>query len=92
MPNTKSAIRRVRRAKLQTSVNRVRRSKYRSIIKLMNSLINNNKKNEAKKLLPKLNSQLMKVAKTGAIKKKLHLEIYLGLVKKFIHLNKTIIS
>ena len=70
MPNTKSAIRRVRRAKLQTSVNRVRRSKYRSIIKLINSLINNNKKNEAKKLLPKLNSQLMKVAKTGAIKKK----------------------
>ena len=70
MPNTKSAIRRVRRTKLQTSVNRVRRSKYRSIIKLMNSLINNNKKNEAKKLLPKLNSQLMKVAKTGAIKKK----------------------
>ena len=70
MPNTKSAIRRVRRAKLQTSVNRVRRSKYRSIIKLMNSLINNNKKNEAKKLLPQLNSQLMKVAKTGAIKKK----------------------
>ena len=70
MPNTKSAIRRVRRAKLQTSVNRVRRSKYRSIIKLMNSLINNNKKNDAKKLLPKLNSQLMKVAKTGAIKRK----------------------
>ena len=70
MPNTKSAVRRVRRAKLQTSVNRVRRSKYRSIIKLMNSLINNNKKKEAKELLPKLNSQLMKVAKTGAIKKK----------------------
>ena len=70
MPNTKSAVRRVRRAKLQTSVNRVRRSKYRSIIKLMNSLINNNKKKEAKELLPKLNSQLMKVAKTGAIKRK----------------------
>ena len=70
MPNTKSAIRRVRRTKLQTSVNRVRRSKYRSIIKLINSLVNRKKKNEAKKLLPKFNSQIMKIAKTGVIKKK----------------------
>ena len=70
MPNTKSAIRRIRRVKLQTFTNRVRRSRYRSIIKLMNSLIDRKKKNEAKKLLPKLNSQVMKVAKTGAIKKK----------------------
>ena len=92
MPNTKSAIRRVRRVKLQTAANRVRRSKYRSVIKLMNSLIRGKKKNEAKKLLPKLNSQIMKIAKTGAIKKKLPLEIYQGLVKKFIHLNKTILS
>lgn len=70
MPNTKSAIRRIRRVKLQTFTNRVRRSRYRSIIKLMNSLIDRKKKNEAKKLLPKLNSQVMKVAKTGTIKKK----------------------
>ena len=51
MPNTKSAIRRVRRVKLQTAANRVRRSKYRSVIKLMNSLIRGKKKSEAKKLL-----------------------------------------
>ena len=70
MPNTKSAIRRVRRVKLQTAANRVRRSKYRSVIKLMDSLIRGKKKNEAKKLLPKLNSQIMKIAKTGAIQKK----------------------
>ena len=70
MPNTKSAIRRARRVKLQTSVNRMRISKYRSIIKLINSLIDRKKKNEAKKLLPKFNSQIMKIAKTGVIKKK----------------------
>ena len=33
MPNTKSAIRRVRRIKKQTLVNRVRKSKYKSAIK-----------------------------------------------------------
>ena len=70
MPNTKSAIRRVRRVKAQTSANRIRRSKYRSIIKMMNSLILSKKKDEAKKLLPKLNSQIMKIVKTGTIKKR----------------------
>ena len=39
MPNTKSAIRRVRRVKTQTSVNRLRKSKYRSAIKQMEELI-----------------------------------------------------
>ena len=35
----------------------------------MNSLINDKKKIEALKFLPKLNSELMKIAKTGIIKK-----------------------
>ena len=35
----------------------------------MNSLIENKKKSEALKFLPKLNSELMKVAKTGIVKK-----------------------
>tara|TARA_B100000242_G_C42856366_1_gene397562 strand:+ start:419 stop:577 length:159 start_codon:yes stop_codon:yes gene_type:complete len=35
----------------------------------MNTLIENKKKQEALKFLPKLNSELMKVAKTGIIKK-----------------------
>ena len=35
----------------------------------MNLLIQNKKKTEALKFLPKLNSELMKVAKTGIIKK-----------------------
>jgi len=69
MPNTKSAIRRVRRASKQTSVNRVRKSKYKSMIKEINILIETKKKKEAIKLLPKLNSQLMKIAKTGVVKR-----------------------
>ena len=69
MPNTKSAIRRVRRASKQTSVNRVRKSKYKSMIKEINILIETKKKKEEIKLLPKLNSQLMKIAKTGVVKR-----------------------
>ena len=33
MPNTKSAIRRVRRVKKQTQINRIRRSKYKNAVK-----------------------------------------------------------
>ena len=69
MPNTKSAIRRVRRVSKQTSVNRIRKGKYKSIIKGITLLITAKKKKEAIKLLPKFNSQLMKIAKVGVIKK-----------------------
>ena len=69
MPNTKSAIQRVRRVNKQTSVNKIRKSKYKSTIKEIDLLIAKKKKKEAVKLLPKLNSQLMKIAKTGIIKK-----------------------
>ena len=70
MPNIKSAIRRVRRVKIQTTVNKVRRSKYKLAIKKMNMLIVEKKKDEAIKFFPKLNSQIMKIVKTGVVKKK----------------------
>ena len=69
MPNTKSAIRRTQKTKIQTSINRIRKSKYKSIIKEISLLITAKKKKEAIKLLPKFNSQLMKIAKVGVIKK-----------------------
>ena len=69
MANTKSAIKRIRRIAKQTLVNKTRRSKYRNAIKKMNLLLEEKKKAEALKFLPKLNSELMKVAKTGIIKK-----------------------
>ena len=70
MANTKSAIKRIRKISKQTSVNKARKSRYKNVLKKMNTLIEEKKKNEALKFLPKLNSELMKIAKTGIIKKK----------------------
>ena len=69
MANTKSAIKRIRRISRQSIVNNSRRSKFRKAIKKMNILLNAKKKKDALKYLPKLNSELMKVAKTGVIKR-----------------------
>ena len=69
MANLKSAIKRIRRISKQTAVNKARKSKYKNALKKMNSLIEDKKKSEALKFLPKLNSELMKVAKTGIVKK-----------------------
>ena len=69
MANTKSAIKRIRRISKQTVVNKARKSKFRNALKKMNALIDTKKKDEALKFLPKLNSELMKIAKTGVIKK-----------------------
>ena len=69
MANTKSAIKRIRKISRQTVVNKARKSKFRNVIKKMNSLIDKKNKTEAKSFLPKLNSELMKIAKSGIIKK-----------------------
>ena len=69
MANTKSAIKRIRRISKQTSVNKIRKSRYKNAIKKMNLLLEKKDKSEAPKFLPKLNSELMKIAKTGVIKK-----------------------
>ena len=39
MPNTKSAIRRTKRTRLETSINKIRKSKYKSAVKQMSSYI-----------------------------------------------------
>ena len=70
MPNTKSARRRVKRTQIQTSINKIRKSKYKSAIKKMQGYIETGKTSEARKFLPKFHSQLMKVAKTGVVSKK----------------------
>ena len=67
MPNTKSAIRRVRRVKKQTQINRVRKSKYKTAIKQMDLLIKSKDKAKAKKYFSKFQSILMQVAKSGAV-------------------------
>ena len=69
MANTKSAIRRTKKTKLQTTVNRIRKSKYKTAIKQMTGYIATGKIKEAQNFLPKFQSQLMKIAKTGVIRK-----------------------
>ena len=70
MANTKSAIKTIRRIARQTAVNKSRKSRFRNAIKKMNTILDKKNKNDALAYLPKLNSELMKIAKTGIIKKK----------------------
>ena len=70
MPNTKSAIRRVRRVKKQTLVNRVRKSKYKNAVKNMESLLKTKEIDKAKKYFSKFQSILMQVAKSGVVSKR----------------------
>tara|TARA_S200000501_G_C20271334_1_gene503006 strand:- start:195 stop:464 length:270 start_codon:yes stop_codon:yes gene_type:complete len=70
MPNTKSAIRRVRRIKKQTLVNRLRKSKYKSAVKQMEKLIDSGKNDRIESFFPKFQSILMQVAKSGSVSKR----------------------
>ena len=69
MANTKSAIKRIRRISRQTIVNKSRKSRFRNAIKKMNYILDQKNKKEALAYLPKLNSELMKISKTGIIKR-----------------------
>ena len=69
MPNTKSAIRRVRRVKKQTQVNRIRKSKYKNAVKKMDLLLKKKENEKAKKYFSEFQSILMQVAKSGIINK-----------------------
>ena len=70
MPNTKSAIRRTKKTKIQASINRIRKSKYKNAVKQMTAYLDAGDIQKAKSFLPKFHSQLMKVAKSGVIDKK----------------------
>ena len=70
MPNTASAIRRVRRVVKQTAINRLRKSKYRSAVKKMEDLIKSSEKEKIKNFLPEFQSILMQVAKFGTLNKR----------------------
>ena len=70
MPNTKSAIRRTKRTKIQSAINKIRKSKYKNATRKMQGYIDTGNMKDAKSFLPKFHSQLMKIAKTGIISKK----------------------
>ena len=88
MPNTRSAMRRTRRSQQQTIVNKIRKSKYRSVIKQMTIYLDSGKMNEAKDFLPKFHSQLMKIAKTGVVSPKTASRKISRVAKKIINLKK----
>ncbi len=69
MANTKSAIKTIRRISRQTKVNKNRKARFKNALKKMNSIIEKKNKKDALSFLPKLNSELMKIAKTGIIKR-----------------------
>ena len=70
MPNTKSAINRVKRVKKQTLVNKLRRNKYKSALRKIHKLIEKKYTKKIKEYFPIFQSELMKIAKTGIVKKK----------------------
>ena len=70
MANIKSAIKTIRRISRQTKVNKSRKSRFKNAIKKMNLLIEKKNKKDALNYLPKLNSEIMKIAKSGIIKKR----------------------
>ena len=70
MPNTKSAIRRVRRVRKQTQINRIRKSKYKNAVKQMDLLIKSKDKTKTKKYFSKFQSILMQVAKSGVVSRR----------------------
>ena len=88
MPNTKSATRRTKRTQAQALVNRIRKSKYKSTIKQMSTYLNSGKIKEAKIFLPKFHSQLMKIAKTGVVKKETVSRKISRITKKINNLKK----
>ena len=70
MPNIKSAIRKVKRAKKQTEVNKFRKNRYKQAVKKIQKLIDKKDIKGIQNYFPTFQSELMKVAKTGVIKKK----------------------
>ena len=57
MPNTKSAIRRVKKTFKQNSVNKIRKSKYKSAVKQMAGYISSGKMKEAQKDMKSMRTQ-----------------------------------
>ena len=82
MANTKSAIKTIRKNSRETIINKSRKSRFKNAIKKMNVLIEKKNKKDALAFLPKLNSEIMKIAKTGVVKRVMLQEICQDLQKK----------
>ena len=70
MPNTKSAIRKVKKIEKQALINKFWKRRCKLAIKKMETTLKKNKKKEIQSYYSKFQSELMKAAKKGVIKKK----------------------
>ena len=87
MPNTKSAINRVKRVKKQTLVNKLRKNKYKSALRTIHKLIEKKDTKKIEKYFPIFQSELMKIAKTGIVKKKNLSKKISKISKRINHIN-----
>ena len=87
MPNTKSAINRAKRVKKQTLVNKLRRNKYKSALRKIHKLIEKKDTKKIKEYFQIFQSELMKIAKTGIVKKKNLSKKISKISKRINHIN-----
>ena len=69
MANIKSAKKRILQSQKKTEFNKFRKTRIRSIIKSLNSLISNKKKDDSRKSFLALESELSKAVSKGVYKK-----------------------
>ena len=70
MANHKSVVKRAKQSEKKRANNRSKSSAVKTAIKAIRQLIDSNKLEEAKKILPAIQSKIAKLAKTNVIKKK----------------------
>tara|TARA_B100002051_G_C16717325_1_gene630187 strand:+ start:1682 stop:1948 length:267 start_codon:yes stop_codon:yes gene_type:complete len=70
MPNTKSAKRKVKKVEKQALINKFWKRRYKLAVKKMEATLKKNKKKDIQSHYSKFQSELMKAAKKGVIKKK----------------------
>jgi len=69
MANIKSAKKRILQSQKKTEFNKFRKTRIRSVIKSLNSLISNKKKDDSRKSFLTLESELSKAVSKGVYKK-----------------------
>jgi small subunit ribosomal protein S20 len=70
LANHKSAVKRAKQSEKKRAQNRTKSSAVKTAIKAIRQLIDANKLDEAKKILPAIQSKIAKLAKSNVIKKK----------------------
>jgi len=70
MANTSSAAKAIKQIRKRAAINRIRLGKYKSAVKTIEEAIVSKDKHKALKLFSNFQSQVMKVSKTGSLKRK----------------------